>query len=172
VRVIVPRGTILVEFDERGRPNHDHRAAVAYDSIRRPPSTARVMALWVIYFFVCMMLTAYLRRFGETRVRLLRAQVGLFVLMTGSIAIAKLLLLFTGLPEFWIPMAALPLWVALAFDRRTAFLLEVGVAFIAASLLRFGLILFAVFLVRGIAATLFFFDRKHPRQMIVAGVVS
>jgi hypothetical protein len=55
--------------------------------------------------------------------------------------LAKGLLLFTALPEFWMPMAALPLWVALAFDRRTAFLVEVGVAFIAASLLRFDLVL-------------------------------
>jgi hypothetical protein len=45
----------------------------------------------------------------------------------------------------------------------------VGVAFIAASLLRFDVILLSVFLVRGIAASLFFFNRKHPRQMLIAG---
>lgn len=165
-RLIVPRGTVLHELDD------NHRAAFAYESIRRPPTLGRLGSLYVIYFIVCMMLTAYLRRFGQSRVRLLRAQVGLHLLMAGSLVLAKGLLLFTALPEFWIPMAALPLWVALAFDRRTAFLIEVGVAFVAASLLRFDLILLSVLLVRGIASTLFFFDRKHPRQMLLAGLLA
>lgn len=164
-RLIVPRGTVLREWDD------NHRAAFAYESIRRPPTTGRLVSLYVIYFIVGMMLTAYLRRFGQNRVRLLRAQLGLLMLMSGSIALAKAMLVFTSLPEFWIPIAALPLWVALAFDRRTAFLVEVGVAFIAASLIRFDIILLSVLLVRGIAATLFFFNRKHPRQMLLAGVL-
>ncbi len=165
-RVVIPRGTVLGDTDV------EQRAAFAYESTRRPPSLGRLASTYVIHFIVCMMLTAYLRRFGQSRVRLLRAQAGLLVLMAGSIALAKALLLFTALPEFWIPIAALPLWVALAFDRRTAFLIEVGVAFVAASLLRFDLVLFAVLLVRGIAATLFFFNKKHPRQMVVAGTLS
>src|SRR5262249_19941934 len=106
------------------------------------------------------------------RVRLLRPQVGLLALAVGSIVLAKGILLFTALPEFWIPMAALPVWVALAFDRRTAFFFELGVAFIAASLLRFDIILLSVLLIRGVAASLFFFKRKHPRQMVVAGTLS
>ncbi len=125
--------------------------------------------MYAIYLIVCLMLTVYLRRFGQNRVRLLRTQVGMFVLMTGSLIVAKLLLLFTALPEFWMPVAALPLWVAIAFDRRTAFLVEVGVAFIASSLLRFDVVLLSVLLVRGIAATMFFFKRKGSRQLFVAG---
>jgi putative nucleotidyltransferase with HDIG domain len=169
MRVIVPRGTVLKEHDD------DHTAAIAYETIRRdrrPGMLGRLASTYVIHFVVCMMLTAYMRRFGQTRVRLLRTQVGLLVLMTGSLLIAKLMLLFTALPEFWIPIAALPLWIALAFDRRTAFLVEVGGAFIGASLLRFDVILLSVLLVRGIAATLFFFNRKHSRQMIVAGLLA
>jgi putative nucleotidyltransferase with HDIG domain len=165
-RVVVPRKVVLREN------NDEHRAAFAYESTRRPPSIERLASLYVIYFIVCLMLTAYLRRFGQNRVRLLRAQVGLFVLMAGSIMLAKLGLLYTDLPEFWIPMAALPLWVALAFDRRTAFLVEVGVAFVAASLLRFDLILLSVFLVRGVAATLFFFRKSRPQAMLVAGTLA
>ncbi|AKT36299.1 HDIG domain-containing metalloprotein [Chondromyces crocatus] len=165
-RLIVPRGTVLHEWDD------NHRAAFAYESIRRPPTTGRLGSLYVLYFIIGMMLTAYLRRFGQSRVHLLRAQVGLLGLMAGSLVFAKALLLFTALPEFWIPVAALPLWVALAFDRRTAFLVEVGGAFIAASLLRFDLILLCVLLVRGIASTLFFLDRKHPRQMLIAGALA
>src|SRR6185312_11586604 len=147
-------------------------AAFAYESIRRPPSTGRLVSYLVIDFIVCMMLTTYLRQFGQNRVRLLRPQVGLLLLAVGSVVLAKGILLFTGLPEFWIPMAALPVWVALAFDRRTAFLFELGIAFIAASLLRFDIILLSVLLIRGIAASLFFIKRKHPRQMVVAGSLS
>ncbi|HVY48733.1 MAG TPA: HDIG domain-containing protein [Minicystis sp.] len=165
-RVIVPRGTVLDEANE------DHRAAFAYESTRRPPNAARVASFYVIYLIVCLMLSAYLREYGQARVRLLRPHVGLLALMLGSVVLAKAMLLFTALPEFWIPMAALPLWVALAFDRRTAFLVDLGVAFVAASLLRFDIILLSVLLVRGIAATLFFFNRKHPRQMMIAGTAS
>ncbi|HSN97371.1 MAG TPA: hypothetical protein VLS89_03700, partial [Candidatus Nanopelagicales bacterium] len=139
-RLVVPLGTVLREGDD------DHRAAFAYESIRRPPTTGRLASLYVLYFIIATMLTAYLRRFGQSRVRLLRAQIGLLVLLAGSLLLAKVLLLFTELPEFWLPMAALPLWVALAFDRRTAFLVEVGGAFIAASLLRFDVILLSVLL--------------------------
>jgi hypothetical protein len=165
-RVIVPRGTVLDDAD------NDHRAAFAYESIRRPLRGGRVFSYFVIYSIVCLMLTTYLRRFGQNRVRLLRPQVGLLVLVLGSMVLAKGLLLFTALPEFWIPMAVLPLWVALAFDRRTAFLFELGVAFMAASLLRFDIVLLSVLLVRGIAASLFFFKRKHPRQMLFSGALS
>jgi len=165
-RVIVPRGTRLQE------DNDEHRAAFAYESTRRPPAMSRLLSVFTIHFIVCMMLTAYLRRFGQNRVRLLRAQVGLLGLMTGSIALAKAILILTALPEFWVPMAALPLWVAYSFDRRTAFLVDLAVAFIASSLLRFDHVLLSVLLVRGIAATLFFFDRKHARQMFVAGTLA
>jgi cyclic-di-AMP phosphodiesterase PgpH len=165
-RVIVPRGTVLDET------NDDHRAAFAYESTRRPPSGSRIASYYVIYFIVCQMLSGYLRRYGQNRVRLLRPHVGLMLLMLGSVVLAKAMLLFTSLPEFWIPTAALPLWVALAFDRRTAFLVDLGVGFIAASMLRFDILLLSVLLVRGIAATLFFFNRKHARQMLVAGTLS
>lgn len=170
-RIIVPRGTVLNES------NDEHRAAFAYESIRRPrnndrPGLARLTSSFVLYFIICLMLTAYLRLFGQSRVRLLRAQVGLLTLLAGSLLLEKLVLLFTGLPEFWIPMTSLPLWIAMVFDRRTSFLVNIGVAFIAASLLRFDLILLSVVLVRSIAATLFFFNRKQARQMLIAGTLA
>ena len=165
-RVIVPRGTALDDA------NGDHRAAYAYEVTRRHPNNLRLISFFVIYFIVCLMLTTYLRHYGQNRVRLLRPQVGLLMLTLGSVVMAKLILLFTALPEFWIPMAALPLWVATSFDRRTAFLFELAVAFIATSMLRFNIVLLSVLLVRGVAASLFFFKRKHPRQMLVSGSLS
>jgi len=91
-RVIVPRGVVLQE-----RYDND-RAAFAYDSIRRPPTLGRLASLYVIYFIVALMLTGYLRRFGQSRTRLVGAQAGLLGLMAATILLAKLLLLFTALP--------------------------------------------------------------------------
>jgi putative nucleotidyltransferase with HDIG domain len=165
-RIIVPAGTHLSAH------NDTHRAAVAYESIRRPPRSTRILAFGVINFTLGMLLTSYLRRFGQNRVRLLRTQVGLFVAMFLMMLVVKLLLLFTALPEFWVPVAALPLWVSLAFDRRTAFLVSLVLAFVAASFLRFDVILLTVILVRGMGASLLFLDRRHPRQMVPAGAVA
>lgn len=165
-RVTIPPGTVL---DEQ---NEDHRAALAYESLRRPPRWARIAALFAIDFTLGMLLTSYLRRFGQNRMRLLRTQIGLFALLLSLMVVVRSLLLFTGLPEFWVPVAAVPLWVALSFDRRTAFLVNVVAAFIAASFLRFDLVMLTVLLVRGMAASLLFFDRKHPRKMLPAGTLA
>src|SRR6185436_18107554 len=82
-RVIVPRGTVLDDA------NDEHRAAFAYESIRRPLRAGRWLSFFVIYSIICLMLTTYLRRLGQNRVRLLRPQVGLLVLMLGSVVLAK-----------------------------------------------------------------------------------
>src|SRR5262249_32981878 len=161
-RVIVPAGTVL------SRDNDEHRAAIAFEASRRPPSAPRLWGFAVINFTLGMLLTAYLRRFGENRMRLLRTQIGVFTGIFLVMAVVKLMLLFTGLSEFWMPAAALPLWVSLSFDRRTAFLVSLVLAFVAASFLRFDLMLLTVVLVRGMAASLLFLDRKHPRPMVPA----
>src|SRR4051812_29453394 len=95
-RIIIPSGTLLTER------NDEHRAAVAYESIRRPPRPTRIIAYVVINFTLGMLLAAYLRRFGQNRVRLLRTQIGLFVGMFGMMLVVKMLLLFTAVPEFWV----------------------------------------------------------------------
>src|SRR5262245_4328613 len=56
-RVIVPRGTVLDESID------DHRAAFAYETLRRQPSVARAVSFFVIHFIVCQMLVVYLRKF-------------------------------------------------------------------------------------------------------------
>lgn len=165
-RIVVPRQTVLDEDDPA------HLDAFAYESTRRPPALARVLGVFGVHAISCAMITAYLRRFGQNRVRLLRTQVGIFALATLLLAGTKALFLLTALPEFWAPMSMLSLFIALAFDRRTSFLLDVGMSFIAASFLRFDPIFLAAMMVRGVASTLLFFDRKHPRQMIVAGTLA
>lgn len=163
-RVVIPRGTVLSEA------NDDHRAAFAYESLRRPPRPARMAGNTVINFTLGLMLVTYLRRFGQNRVRLLRTQIGIFVVMLGVLLMEKGLLLFTGLPELWVPVAAAPLWIALSFDRRTAFLVNVVLAFVASSFLRFDITLLTLLLTRGMGASVLFFSVKRPRQMITAGL--
>lgn len=165
-RVLIAPGTVLSESDD------EHRAAVAYESIRRGARTSRMWALGVIDFALASMLAAYLRRFGQNRMRLLRTQIGVFALLLLLLAAVRSMLLFTGVPEFWVPVAAVPLWVALSFDRRTAFLVNLVAAFFAASFVRFDLVFLTVLLVRGMAASLLFFDRKRPRQMLPAGALA
>lgn len=166
LRVLIPPGTPLIEG------NSDHAVAFAYESLRRPPRPAKLGAYAAINLALGLMLTTYLRTFGHSRTRLLRTQVGLFVVMLLTLLAAKLMLLFTGLPEFWIPEAAAALWIALSFDRRTALLVNIVLAVLMASMLRYDVLLLFVLLARGMAATVLFFSVKRPRQMISAGALA
>ncbi len=164
-RTVVPRGTIL------RTESSVHWTAYLYDSVRRPPRIAGLAGVFAIFFTLAMALTAYLRNFGQSRLRLLRAQVGLLTMMGLIAGVAKAILLFTALPEFWIPAAAVPLWIASSYDRRTAFLVAVVMAFVIAALLDLDLVFLCVLLARGMSATLLYFDRKHARSMVLSGAL-
>ncbi|MBW2459261.1 MAG: hypothetical protein JRI68_32495, partial [Deltaproteobacteria bacterium] len=165
-RIVLPRGSVLQPGVEQ------HRAAIKYDSLHRPPSLTRLGSAFLLYFFGCFILSNYFSRFGHPRLRLLRSQLGVFVLMGFALLLAKVLLVLTVLPAFWIPVSAVALWAVVGFDRRTAFLLDVAVSLIVASLLRFDLALLAVLVTRGMIASLLFLNRKQPRQMVLAGLAS
>ncbi len=165
-RVVISLGTTLVT------DNDDHRAAMRWDASRRPIRSVHMAAAFVLYLFGCLLLMAYMLRFGHNRLRLMRSQIGLLGLMAAAVVLAKAGLLLTTLPAFWIPVSAISFWAALGFDRRTALLVDLAVSFMVASLLRFDLVLLTVFVSRGIVATLLFLNRKQPRQMVMAGLVS
>ena len=164
-RLIVPPYTVLDESLTA------HREAFAYESLRRPPNPIRVGALGVIYAALILLLTAYIKRQAQSRMQLLRAQIGVFTLVLLLLMVTKALLLFTGLPEFWSPIASVPLWLALAFDRRSALLINIGVALLAASLLRFDLLFLTVALVRGMTVILFLLNRRKPRSLLLVGLL-
>lgn len=165
-RVIVPRGTVLRDDVEA------HRIAVSYESSRGPVTPLRLTGIALLYFMLSSLLVTYARRFGPSTAKLLRAQIGIFILMFAIMVFAKALLLFTALPEYWVPLSTVPLWACLYLDRRTAFIMNVVLGFFAASLLRFDILLLIVLLVRGMASSLAFRDRKHPRQMLLAGTLA
>jgi len=162
-RVAVPKGTVL-RADDR-----EHLYAYTYDAAHRPPSGARIRGTVVILFTLAFALVTYLRKFGQSRLKLLRAQLGVLIAM-GLLAIAaKALLVLTSLPEFWIPVATVPLWMATSFDRRTAMLVTVVLAFVLASFQGFDVMLLCALLATGMSSVLFFLDRKRPVHMLLAG---
>lgn len=165
-RTVIPLGTVL----RADLPAH--QAAYAYESAHRPPKPARLGGGFVIFFTLTLALLTYLRSFGQARLKLLRMQTGLVLQVALLTLLAKGLLLFTWLSPMWVPMATVPFIVATAFDRRTASIVGVFMAFIVASLLQFDLVLLSVLLARGMAATLFYLDRRRPRQMITAGLLA
>lgn len=165
-RVIVPRGTVLREDVEA------HRIAVGYEAARGGASALRVSGIALVSFTLSALVGTFLRRYGPSTARLLRTQLGVFATMLALLVLAKALLLFTALPEYWLPMSTVPLWACLYLDRRTAFIINVVLGFFAASLLRFDVLLLIVLLTRGMASSLAFRDRKHPRQMLVAGTLA
>lgn len=166
-RITIPSGTTL------RRGERSHRAVVAMEQARRPLRWQNAVSGLLLNLFVCLGLSTYLRRFGQTRVRLVRTQLGIFGLLVSLLIFSKAILLFTAIPEFWIPACALPLWIAVAFDRRTAFLLGVCQSLLVAGLLRFDLMLFSVGLVQsGGAALVFLGKRRSHRQIISASAMA
>ncbi|HVJ22196.1 MAG TPA: HDIG domain-containing protein [Polyangiaceae bacterium] len=161
--LIIPRGTVL-RTDDR-----EHQYAFAYDSANRPPSGARIRGTVVILFTLAFALVTYLRKFGQSRLKLLRAQLGVLIAMGLCAIAAKWLLVWTGLPEYWIPVATVPLWVATSFDRRTAMLVTVVLAFVLASFQSFDVMLLCALLAQGMSSILFFLDRKRPVHMLLSG---
>ncbi len=166
-RTVVARGTVL----QADRPSHQ-AAYLLETELRGGGATARLGAVFVLLFALTLALTAYLRRFAQNRMRLLRMQVGLLVAMGILAVAAKGLILFTGLPALWIPVATVPLLVATAFDRRTASIVAVVMAFIVASQLQFDLVFLCVLIARGMASTLLYVGRKASRQVVGAGLLA
>jgi hypothetical protein len=162
-RVVVPRGAV---------PTGETAALVeAYEQFRRPLHTWLVLGLGAIYALAGLLLSTYMRYFGPSAGRLLRTHIGLFGLVVVLAGIAKAELLLTPFSEFYIPIAAVPLWSALYIDRRTALLFNMGLSFLVASFAGFDVTLLTVFLARGLVATVTFRDRKHPRTMLLAGLI-
>ena len=142
-----------------------------YEDARRPVRVGMLLGTWFVYFLISIMMTTYLRRFSISYGTLLRTQVGLLALTTGFFAAAKLTLLLTDVSPFVLPVAALPLWVALFLDRRTAFMVGISASFLCASLVDFGLEHVLTYLASSYAITLALRTRRrpaHPRGRLLS----
>jgi putative nucleotidyltransferase with HDIG domain len=143
-----------------------------YEAARRPVQLGTLVGGWFVYFLICIMMTTYLRRFSLSYGTLLRTQVGLLGLTTGFVFLAKLLLLMTDLSAYALPVAALPLWVALFLDRRTAFMVGMAASFLCASLVDFRTDYLLTYLATSFTVTLALRAQRHASDIVTAGAAS
>ncbi|MCB9667627.1 MAG: HDIG domain-containing protein [Myxococcales bacterium] len=165
VEVMVPRGSTVTDPTVAGLVR-------AYELSRRPPNAGSLLGLWFVYFLIFMMLASYLRRLSPGRGALLRTQVGLVGLILFCLVLAKVGLLYSNLPAYLIPVAAVPLWVTRYLDRRSAFIVSIGLSFLTASLHAFSLTLLSVYLAASMTATLVLGHRRRWLRYLTTGVAS
>lgn len=144
----------------------------AFEDERRPPDPADLLGLFFVYFLIALMLTTYLRGLSPGRGALLRTQLGLMGLALALLTVAKVFLLVTPFPAQVVPVAAMSIWAALFLDRRTALMVGLAMAFLAASLVSFRLACVSVYLATSITSVLALGDKRKPGRVVQAGAVS
>ncbi|MFT3921078.1 MAG: HDIG domain-containing protein [Myxococcales bacterium] len=143
-----------------------------YESARRPVRLGTLLGVWFVYFLISVMMTTYLRRFSLSYGTLLRTQVGLLALTVTAMALSKLVLLLTDASAYVLPVAALPLWVSLFLDRRTAFMVGMAASFLCASLTDFRLEYLLAFLASSFTVTLALRARRRSSDILLAGLAA
>ncbi len=178
-RIIAPDGTVALETRAPviaiGEHVEDARLATivrAYEDARRPPSADDLLGLFFVYFLIALMLTTYLRGLSPGRGALLRTQLGLMGLAFVLLTVGKLFLLLTPFPAQVLPVAAMSIWAALFLDRRTALIVGLAMAFLAASLVSFRLASVSVYLATSITSVLVLGDKRRPGRIVQAGALS
>ncbi|MEM7434082.1 MAG: HDIG domain-containing metalloprotein [Myxococcota bacterium] len=163
--LVVDRGAVVDDLD-------DQRIVRAFERERRPPERSTLVGVWISYFLMGYVFLAVLRMFAGGRGGLLRTQAGLLVLVCATCIGAKLLLLFTGLSPFVLPLATVPLWAALYFNRATAMVTGVVISVVTASFVDFAMPVVVGYLATTLGVVVFFHDRKHVTHMLVAGAAA
>ena len=163
--LVVARGEVVSDPESQ-------RIVRAFERERRPPQSSTLTGIWISYFVIAYIFLAYLRLFTGGRGGLLRTQASLLVLVGATCLAAKLLLLFTGLSPFILPLATVPLWAALYFNRGTAAASGLVIALVCASFLDFEMPAVVVYLATTLGVVVFFYDRKHSTHMLVAGTAA
>ncbi|HKO90246.1 MAG TPA: HDIG domain-containing protein, partial [Polyangiaceae bacterium] len=165
VAPVLPRGTFIED------PSLAEYVAL-FEDARRPVRLSMLAGSWFVYLLIAIMMTTYLRRFSLSYGTLLRTQVGVLALTAAFFALAKLALLLTSVSPFALPVAALPLWVALFLDRRTAFMVGMAGSFLAASLVDFGLEYVLTYLATCFTISLALRARRRTSDILTAGAVA
>ncbi len=163
--LVIPRGEVVDDPATQ-------RVVRAFERERRPPDQSTLLGVWISYFLIAYIFLAYLRLFTGGRGGLLRTQSGLLVLIGVTCLGAKVLLLFTGLSPFLLPLATVPLWAALYFNRASATASGLVITLVCASFLNFSMPVVVVYLATTLGVVVFFYDRKHATDMLVAGTAA
>ncbi len=159
----------------RGERVHSPRIAEyvrLYEEARRPVHLGTLVGTAFVYFLMAIMMTTYLRHFSLSYGTLLRTQVGLLSATVGFMFLAKLVLLTSEVSPYAIPVAALPLWVALYLDRRTAFMVGMAASFLCASLVHFRLDYLLTYLACSFTVTLAMGTRHRASDILLAGAAA
>src|SRR5690606_26620635 len=127
----------------------DDVIVVSHELNRRAPGWVTTFGYGLLFFAAALALAAHLNTFGQNRLRLLRVQVGIFSAIVLFALAAKAFLLFISASAYWIPAATIPLWVATSYDRRTAFMVAIVCAVVAAVLADFDVLILSVMLIQG-----------------------
>lgn len=159
----IARGTVIDES------NPTHQAALAFETSRLP-TRLRIGVVFALHAALLWLMTAYLRRFGPGRARLLRTQFGLFSLVALFVVLTKAALVFLPLSELVAPLAIVPLFCAHAVSRRAAFFLGVLLAFMTTIVVSADASTFVVFVSSTVASTLLVPSRRHGSRPFAAGV--
>jgi putative nucleotidyltransferase with HDIG domain len=165
VSPVVPRGS-LVKDDAIAE------YVSLYEDARRPVHLGTLIGAWFIYFLIAIMMTTYLRRFSLSYGTLLRTQVGILTLTLAMVVFSKILLLSTDVSPFAVPAAAVPLWIALYLDRRTAFMVAMAVSFLCASLVDFRLDYLLTYMASSFTIVLALRARRRPADAVVSGAAA
>jgi hypothetical protein len=160
----VARGTIVPEGEGGDRVR-------AYEAERRPLRLDVLFGTFFACLFVFLMLGQWLRTLSPSRGSLVRTHVGLLGLYLLFLALTKLMLLFTDLGTTVAPVAAVTLWARVYLDRRTAFVVAVGLASLVAASIDFDPITITTLAAQGMVPVLVARDKKRPAIFVLAGLV-
>ena len=164
----------LVGRGEELRQGSECAALVsAYEAKRREHSRLHLVGIFAFYLALGIILTAFMRHPSVKRARLLRGQVGAFLLLVVGMIAAKALLLFTALPAVAAPVLFVPLLAGYFYKRRTAVVIVLANAMTTSSLDNFNVELFMVFCGAGLAGMVAAHWHVHRnRTLIKAGIFS
>jgi len=122
----------------------------AFESNRRPFEKSRIIASFVMFLLIGLLLSRYMGRDGMGRARWVRTQLAVFGVLLSVAVLCKALLLLTSLPFEVLPVAVLPLLVSMVIGRRLSFGVALASAFVVASLVNFDVRAMFIFIVAGV----------------------
>jgi len=141
----------------------------AYEKTHHPMKWSRIGGYLAINLLVILLLTLFMKRFGTYRARLVRSYSTFLLLIFLFIVMAKIYLIVTPWPAYFIPIAVIPLLAVYFFGRRIALVFILATTFWVVSLLNFDVQAFGIFLAQSMGAYLVPEQKKRSAMLLRAG---
>jgi hypothetical protein len=123
----------------------------SHDTFRTPWSPGSLIAPGLLYTLLVFLFSSFLRALGGAAA-FLRTHLVILGSVTGVLALAKVMLLFTGWSSMFVPVVALPLVLSLSIGRAAACGVAVLGAIAASTMVPFDLPLLLAALAQGLTA--------------------